>query len=338
MSYLSPGFDQPVDTEAFEREVRETVTAEPSRRLSSFLTALGRNRKAAVGIFILLFFGVVAIIGPWAAPYDPNAYGIPDLNPSQAHWLGTTHLGQDVFSQLLVGTRASLLLAVSAGLIATVISCAFGLTAGYVGGIVDDVLSLITNAILIIPTLPLLIVVATYATQFNIQGMRIMIIVIAITSWPWGARVLRSQMLSLRQKDFVFASKVAGESWFRTIWDEIIPNMISLIVANFIGTTLYALLFSVSLQYLGLTDVAQVSWGSMLFWAQNTDALLLGKWLWFVPVGLCIALFGTGLALTNYAIDELTNPRLRTQRVAKSKPPRTDSTSVVEERVLEPTH
>lgn len=302
------------------------IVAGQPHRFRAFLATIASNRKAAIGVILLLIFGIVALIGPWVAPYDPGQVGAAfDLTPSWSHWLGTNQLGEDVFSQLLAGARPTIVYSVLAGLIATVISCFLGLTAGYLRGLVDDALSLVINVFLIIPTLPLLIVVAAYANALNLRGGYIQTLVIAFTAWPWGARVLRSQMLSLREKDFVLASRVSGDSTFRTIWDEILPNMISLVVANFIGATLYALLFGVALQYLGLTDESQVSWGSMLYWAENGDALLLGMWTWFIPVGLCIALFGTGLAFTNYAIDEFTNPRLRTQKVRR----RSGATSVL---------
>jgi peptide/nickel transport system permease protein len=286
-------------------------------RIKSLLQSIGSNRKASIGMGLLLIFGIVAVIGPWAAPYNPSQVGTYwNLMPSWSHWLGTNQLGEDVFSQLLAGARPTIVYSLLAGVIATFIACCLGLTAGYFRGLTDDFLSLIINVVLILPTLPILIVVAAYANQLNVHGPMVQTVVIAATAWPWGARVLRSQMLSLREKDFVLASRVAGESPFRTIWDEILPNMTSLVVATFIGATLYALLFGVALQYLGLTDESQVSWGSMLYWAENGDALLLGMWTWFIPVGLCIALFATGLTFTNYAIDEFTNPRLRTQKIS----------------------
>ncbi|HEV3309861.1 MAG TPA: ABC transporter permease [Chloroflexota bacterium] len=313
------------------------VAAPRPGRAKAFLYMLGSNRKAAIGVALLFIFGLVAVIGPWIAPYDPAAVGPAfNLTPSWTHWLGTTQLGEDVLSQLLAGARPTITYAVLAGLIATAISCLFGLTAGYARGVVDDFLSLIINVVLILPTLPVLIVVAAYANQLNVRGSLIQTIVIAATAWPWGARVLRSQMLSLRQKDFVLASRVAGESAFRTVWDEILPNMTSLVVANFIGATLYALLFGVALQYLGLTDESQVSWGTMLYWAENGDGLILGMWTWFIPVGLCIALFGTGLVFTNYAIDELTNPRLRTQKVRRRAKPTKSSWNNVSAILHEP--
>ncbi len=300
-------------------EPTELFVPDQPHRWRDFFDMLAHNRKAAIGVGGLCLFFVIAIIAPWIAPHSATAINsVPyGLSPSSTYWLGTTQLGQDIFSQLVVGTRASVGLAVAAGLIATLISCVFGLTAGYLRGIPDDILSLITNAFLVIPTLPLLIVVSSYALAFGIQGIGLQTAIIAATSWAWGARVLRSQMLTLREKDFVLASKVAGESWIRTITDEIMPNMVSLVVANFIGASLYALVFSVALQYLGLGDTSQMSWGYMLADAQNSGAIFAGAWYKFIPPGICIGLFGTALAFTNYAIDELTNPRLRTQRVRR---------------------
>ena len=296
---------------------RQSRTLSRYSRFTSVLQAIGSNRKASIGVALLLIFGIVAVIGPWVAPYNPSQVGSNfNYTPSWSHWLGTTQLGEDVFSQLLAGARPTIVYSLLAGIIATVIACLFGLTSGYFRGLTDDFLSLFINVVLILPTLPILIVASAYANQLNVHGPMVQTVVIAATAWPWGARVLRSQMLSLREKDFVLASRVAGESPFRTIWDEILPNMTSLVVANFIGATLYALLFGVALQYLGLTDESQVSWGSMLYWAENGDALLLGMWTWFIPVGVCIALFATGLTFTNYAIDEFTNPRLRTQKIS----------------------
>jgi peptide/nickel transport system permease protein len=299
----------------------EAFVFEAPHRWRDFVDMLAHNRKAAFGLVGFSFFILIAIIGPWISPHSATAINsVPyGRSPSQEYWLGTTQLGQDVFSQLIVGTRASVGLAVIAGLIATVISCIFGLTAGYLRGISDEFLSLITNAFLVIPTLPLLIVVSSYAVAFNIQGIGLQTAIIAGTSWAWGARVLRSQMLILREKDFVLASRVAGESWIRTVTDEIMPNMTSMIVANFIGASLYALVFSVALQYLGLGDTSQMSWGYMLAGAQSTGAIFAGQWYMFIPPGILIGLFGATLAFTNYAIDELTNPRLRTQRVKSPK-------------------
>jgi peptide/nickel transport system permease protein len=284
---------------------------------------LRQSRKAMVGFWILVAFGLVAVVGPLVAPYDPNKIGVgmPSLAPSWQHWLGTTRLSQDIFSQLLAGTRASLLLAVSVGLLATFLAMSVGMTAGYIGGWVDDLLSLIANVFLIIPSLPLLIVFSTYAMSFNLHGWWIMAVAITITSWPWGARAMRSQMLSMRSKDFVLAARVTGESWVHVIWAEILPNMLSIVAANFIFSCLAAVVAEAGLEFIGLGDTSRATWGTILYWAQGDAALLQREWWWFMPPGLCIGIFSTGLVLMNYAIDEITNPRLRVQRQRKGARP-----------------
>jgi peptide/nickel transport system permease protein len=300
--------------------------------LLAFWQLLRRNPKALVGFFILLFFALVAIVGPFFAPYDPNQImaGLPSESPSPHHLLGTTRLGQDIFSELLAGTRASLLLAVTAGLLTTVIATLVGMSAGYLGGWIDDGLSLLANVFLIIPSLPLLIVISTYAVAFHLTGPWVMAVAITATGWPWGARALRSQMLSMRNKDFVLAARVAGESWIRVIWAEILPNMLSIVVANFIFSCLAAVVAEAGLEFIGLGDISRATWGTILYWAQSDAALLQHQWWWFVPPGVCIGIFSTGLVLMNYAIDEITNPRLRVQREHSGSGPVPQATTNIE--------
>jgi len=268
-----------------------------------------QNRKATIGFAILVLFILVAILAPWIAPASPTSMEFqPWLRPSSAHPLGTTAMGQDIFSQLIWGSRLSLLVGFSVGLMATFLSVVMGLTAGYFGGIVDGILSAITNVFLVIPGLPLMIIIAAYIT---IQGVFPIIVVISVTGWAWGARVLRSQVLTLKNRDFVLASRVAGEGPLRIIFTDILPNMLSLIVANFFGSCLYAILSEAGLEFLGLGDVSVVTWGTMLYWAQNNMALIFGQWPWIVAPGICIVLVGTAFALVNFGTDEVTNPRLR---------------------------
>jgi peptide/nickel transport system permease protein len=294
-----------------------TVPPPSSNRRGStilnFWAVLRRNPKALVGFFILLFFALVAIVGPFFAPYDPNqiAVGLPSEGPSAHHLLGTTRMGQDIFSQLLSGTRASLMLAVTAGLLTTLLAMIIGMSAGYLGGWIDDILSLLANVFLIIPALPLLIVISTYASAFHLRGPWVMAVALTLTGWPWGARALRSQMLAMRNKDFVLAARVTGEGWIRIIRSEILPNMLSIVAANFIFSCLAAVVAEAGLEFIGLGDISRATWGTILYWAQSDAALLQGQWWWFVPPGLCIGIFSTGLVLMNYAIDEITNPRLR---------------------------
>ena len=277
--------------------------------LRNVFSSLVSNRKALAGMTILLLFGVVAIFAPVLAPYDPHSLQFdPLLPPSPQHLMGTAANGQDLFSQLVWSTRESLLLALIAGAFATAVSVIIGVTAAYLGGAWDHVLNLFTDVFLVIPTLPLMIVVAAYARS---GGLAVLIAVIVITGWSYGARQLRSQALSLRNRDFLDAARMRGERTVYVIVFEILPTMTSLIVANFLGAALYAVLAAAGLQFIGLGNPSDMSWGTMLFWAQNNGALNAGSPLWAIVPGLCIAMLGAAFALLNYAFDEITNPALR---------------------------
>jgi peptide/nickel transport system permease protein len=197
------------------------------------------------------------------------------------------------------------------GLFTTALGVIIGMTAGYFRGRVDDVLSLITNVFLIVPALPLLVTLSAFLGSGN---SRFMVLVLTITGWAWPARIMRAQTLSLREKDFVSAAKVSGERQGRIIFQEILPNMTSIVAASLFGSTLYAIGASAGLEFLGLGNPSVVSWGTNLYWAGNNSGLLTGAWWTFVPAGACIAVVAFACALVNYAIDEVTNPRLRAQR------------------------
>jgi peptide/nickel transport system permease protein len=289
----------------------EGIRAELLRRIAKRKTnlALFRSVKMSIGLGILGFFVLVAIFGPLLVHQDPQAFSSDVLSPpSPAHWLGTTQTGQDVFAQVVDGTRMTLLVGFAVGAMATFLSVVIGLTAGYFGGVIDEVISLVINIFLVIPALPLTIVLAGY---IPVRGPLPVAIVISVTGWAWGARVLRAQTMSLRKREFVEAARASGESTFRIIFAEILTNELAIVASSLIFTIIYAIFSEVGLEFLGLSDVTVTSWGNMLFWATNNQALLLGAWWWIVPPGLCIALLGAGLAFTNNGIDELTNPRLR---------------------------
>jgi peptide/nickel transport system permease protein len=271
--------------------------------------------KAKIGAVLFGFFLLVAIFGPLFQPYDPG-FAPPDAalslnHPSAKHLLGTTQLGQDVLSQLLTGIRLTIIVALSVGGIATVLSVLFGVTSAFLGGIWDEVLSLITNVFLVVPALPLLIVLLGYLSS---QGQLATIVVLAGLGWPWGARVIRAQTLTIRNRDFIAASRETGEKTWRIIIFEIIPNEISLIVANFVNTVLYAIGASVALAFAGIANLESFSLGTILYWAQDNNALEGGDWWWWIPTGLAVALIGTSLVLLNSGIDEIGNPRLRASR------------------------
>ena len=258
-----------------------------------------------VGVFLL-----VGVVGPWLVG-DPNALvGIPLQPPSLQHWLGTTGQGQDVLAQLVVGTRTSLAVGFGVGLTVVLVGALVGVTAGYLGGRADGLLSLLFNVFLVIPGLPLAIVIAAYLPS----GPLTLGFVLVVTGWAWNARVLRAQTLAQRRRDFVAAAVVAGETNFRIVTREILPTMTSLLVAQVIGSTVYAIGAQVGLEFLGLGDVSAVTWGTNLYWAQNDSALLTGAWWTFAPTGLAVALVGFGLTMLNFGFDEITNPRLQMER------------------------
>ena len=268
-----------------------------------------QNRKCRVGLLMLAFFVLVGIFAPVLAPYDPRAADfMPLQQPSAENWLGTTQRGEDILSQLIWGSRTSIVIGVLAGGLATIIGLVIGLMAGYMGGIVDDVLSFLINLALVIPTLPLMV---TFAAYSPVKGVTTVIIVIGVTGWAWGARVKRSQMLSLRERDYITASVFAGDSVWRIVFREIMPNMMSLIVAGYIGAAGGAIGAEAGLAFIGVGDPNTISWGTMLYWANNSGALLTGQWGWLIPPGLALAFLITALTLVNFGVDAISNPHLR---------------------------
>ena len=249
------------------------------------------------------------------APYNRSASysttnGVPQP-PSAAHWLGTTQAQQDVFSQLLTGGRSTMVVAFIAGLVATVLSVIIGITAGYLRP--ADRRAAVAAGQRVPghpraaaadrpPQLP----AARRASNTLLIG-----VIIAITGWAWGARVLRAQTLSVKRRDFVEAARIIGESRLADHLAEVLPNLVAIVASSFLFTVLYAIGTYIALAYLGVTSTSVWNWGTMLYWAQTSNAPLSGAWWWFVPPGLAIALVGMGLALLNFGVDEFINPRLR---------------------------
>ncbi len=275
------------------------------------------NRKVAVGLSIISVFLFVALFGPLLTQQDPNALAASPLTPPSAdHWLGTTQTGQDVFAQLMYGTRSSVLWGFFTGIVVTIISVMVGLIAGYVGGVVDEIISLFINIFLLIPGFPLAVVLASL---LPFRGLITVSLVLVVTGWSFNARVLRAQTMTLRSRDFVQAARMTGEHPWRIIFFEILPNEIALVAVGTMGTIIYAIVAAAGLEFLGLGRSTDISWGTMLYWAQNNDALFLGAWWWVVPPGLCIALLAAALTLVNFGIDEVANPRLRNERSPKKR-------------------
>ncbi len=290
--------------------------SETVARGSGMLRTALRSRRLIVGLCIVGFFVLLGIVGPFLVG-NPNLVSLDRAAaPSAAHWFGTTDIGQDIFAQTVVGTRITLEIGAAAGLVATAISVIIGIGGGYVGGWVDEILALFSNVALVIPTLPLVIVVAAFVKD---TGLLPTIFVIALTSWAASARVLRGQTLSLRNRDYVLASKALGEPVWRIVLVEILPNELPIIVSQFLFSMIFAILAQAGLAFIGSQSPDLLSWGNILYFAQNAEALSSGDWWWFAPPGLCIALLGAGLALINFGLDELLNPRLRVYREPRGR-------------------
>ncbi|MGM7670315.1 dipeptide/oligopeptide/nickel ABC transporter permease/ATP-binding protein [Microbacterium sp. A93] len=285
-------------------------------KISRFIPASGKVRA---GLVIVIFFVLLAAFGPLLTPYSPQSSSADILQgPSAEHWFGTTQTGQDVFAQFVYGAQISLGVGVFAGIISQLVSVIVGVIGGYFRGVSDDLLYILTSVFLVVPGMPLLIVLTGYLPS---RGMISVAIVIAITSWAGSARVLRAQTMSLRRREFIEAARATGESRTRIILAEIMPNALPLIASGFLFSVIGAVLAEAGLSFLGLGSLTTTSWGSMLYFAQSSQAFLYGAWWWFVPPGLAIAIIGAGLALINFGIDEYSNPRLRTGKSrAKAAP------------------
>ena len=271
------------------------------------LSKLYNQKISRYGLLIVGFFLLVSLFGSFFT-MDPLEYvNRPLLEPCWDHPFGTNGQGQDVLAQTVVGSQTTILIGFLGGILVILVGTLIGGFAGYYGGKVDDALSLLTNIFMIIPGLPLMVVLAAYLPP----GMLSMIFVLVFTGWAWNARVIRSQVLSIRQRDFVAAAKLAGASDLEIIIQEILPNVSSLLASSLIGAIIYTIGAQVGLEFLGLGDISAVTWGTNLYWATNDAALLTGSWWTFVPTGLSIAVLGFGLTLITLGIDEINNPRVQ---------------------------
>jgi len=305
--------------------------ASPTEELATISRGRGQRPKPAWRLMLptptpwlitgLILIGSIIIfgaIGPLLVG-DPAAISNVGLSgPSAEHWLGTTQTGQDVLAQLAHATRGSLQIGFLVGVLATVLSAFFGIYGAYIGGFADEVFSLLSNVFLVIPGLPLVIVISGFVPRES-RGLWTIAVVLALTSWAASARVLRAQTLSVRNRDYVAASRVSGERAWRVIAVEILPNLLPVLASQFVFAVIAAILGEAGLSFLGLGASSSSTLGTMLFYAQNGFALPLGAWWWFLPPGLMIALFGMGLSLINFSIDEIINPKLKNARLVRKR-------------------
>ncbi|MFL6113156.1 MAG: ABC transporter permease [Catenulispora sp.] len=295
--------------------VTAPISPEQVQKRKSRIT---RSPKIITGAVIVAIFAFIAIFGPTLAPHSPgwqastsSAFAQP---PSSKFWLGTDRQQHDILSQLLAGGRSTMIISFVAGILASFLSILFGVTAGYIGGIVDDVLSIIANIFLALPGLLILMVVIKPLPAGDTDNPVLIGAVIALTAWAYGARVLRAQTLALRDQDYVESARVIGERKPRIIAFEILPNLLPILASSFIFTVIYGISIYVVLSILGIVNPATASWGTMIQQAQGASAMISNDWWWYAPPALCVALLGIGLALLNFGIDEIVNPRVRSRR------------------------
>ncbi|GEA61320.1 ABC transporter permease [Vibrio comitans] len=268
------------------------------------------NPPAIIGTFLITIILAGALFSPVLVTHDPERrVARAHQEPSSEHFFGTTRSGRDVYSQVLHGGKKSLTVALSAGIIAMTLAVAVGVTSGYMGGKVDEWMNFVTNVFLVFPQLPLLIVLAAFLGQVS---SLVITLLLGLTSWPWGARVIRSQTMALRNKEYIISAEVMGESKIRIILVEILPNLTSIVFGGFLGAVIYAMGAEAGLGILGLGDATEVSWGSMLYWAQTSAALYTGAWWEMIVPALALAITGGALALINMSIDQVSNPKLKT--------------------------
>jgi peptide/nickel transport system permease protein len=317
VSQIQPmGVDEGAQSAAVPLGVQQLPTRVRGRRLPGlplWLRLLLHNPKSCIGLIVLGGMLVVAIFAPLIATHDPTAYSLLDAKqaPSLHHFFGTTDQGTDVFSQVILGTRNSLFLGAAAATLATVLAASLGILAAYSGGWIDDAINFATNVFLVIPTIPLLIVASAYLRN---RGATSMILILGLTLWAFEARILRGQALTLRNRDFILAAKVAGEPTWRIVLFELMPNMISRIAAAFVLVFYVSILTAAGLEFLGLGDLSSQSWGVTLYWAQVNSTVLQGEWWPFLFPGLFLALTVVALVLILAGLDEVSNPRLRKTR------------------------
>jgi peptide/nickel transport system permease protein len=281
----------------------------PEKKRETLYFAL-RNNKLRIGLAIIVFFLVLTFVGPMLTDYGPYAYVNPRgaEPPSSEHWFGTTMFGQDVFTQFVHGLRATFLVGVVGGGLGTLIGIVVGFTAGYRGGLVDETLNMLTNIVLVIPTLAVLLIIAAY---LEVRGILTESVFIACTCWPWAARAIRAQTFSLRSRDFVDLARLSGMKDWKIILTEIAPNMMSYLLLVFILQFGGAVLAAATLDFIGLGPTNAVSLGLMMNYAVLWGALLLGVWWWFIPPGVAITAIVGALYVTNVGLDEVFNPKLR---------------------------
>lgn len=272
----------------------------------SLFYALWHNWKSKYGIIIFLVFVGIAVYGQFFTPYKPSYDLFPSyLHPSQAHLLGTDYDGHDVLSQFLYGTGVSLYVGAAVAFIAVFIGTLVGLISGYYGGIIDNLFMRFVDILLILPSFPLLVILSTYFKPTVTST----IIILGILSWPFMSRVIRSQALTLRERPFVKAAVLSGMKGYSIVFKEIFKFILPLIIINAIYLFVGAIVAQAGLAFFGLGDLSSINWGTMLYYAQNQDAVLYAAWWWILPPGVAIGALGIGANILGSGLNEVFNER-----------------------------
>ena len=274
-----------------------------------------RNPVGRMGLLILACFAVMAaasflpaLINPM---YDPMTGVDPQIShvsgPSLQHWLGTDFIGRDIFSQLLAGARIAFMVGVSAAFMSIFLGTAIGMVAGYGGSAVDTVLMRLADIVMVMPTLLVVLILASLFGQLNIWTI---VLLIALFRWPGVSRVIRAQTLSLKQRAFIDAARIAGASHGRIIFRHILPNVLPLALLYMTFRVTSAIVIEAALAFLGFGDPGTVSWGMMLQWVWKTGHMFQSPY-WLLPPGICISLITLSFYMIGRAMDEVIDPRLR---------------------------
>lgn len=271
-----------------------------------------RNPMGAIGVAILSVFVFIAIFGSVISPYgiEPITDGsVGQLDPqSKDHWMGTDLLKRDIFSELLYGARTSMIVGIVSAVIASVLGAGIGLYSGYVGGWKDEVIMRLNDIVLSIPWLVLMIIIAAFLGDINLTGI---ILIIGLTGWSGTARLVRAQVLSIRERQYIERARAIGAGDMHIIKSHVLPNAFPLVFANTILTVAISILSEATLSFLGMQPSNTVTWGTMLSDASSSSAYLIGLYWWIIAPGLCIVFVVLGFTLLGYALDDVMNPKLR---------------------------
>ena len=271
-----------------------------------------KSPMGKIGLIILVTIIAMAIIAPFWSPYDPFHQSATSLlPPSLEHWLGMNHVGQDIWSQLVYGARTSLMVGFSVGALATLLATAAGVSAALIGGLYERIVMRVIDTLIIIPMVIVVILISAYIRP----GIVTLILLLSIFSWQGGARIIRAQALSLKEKGHIAAARSFGASWFYIAWRHIIPDLGPILLVDFVYNVRRAVFLEAGLAFLGISDPNVMSWGTMMRDALSYVYLDVWKW-WLIPPGIALSLTIIGLTFVGHAAEPVIEPRFREVSIA----------------------